>query len=187
MWASRTVAPAGSATARSVLMTALYSWSVVRISSPGWNISERMTALTPVVALGTKTRPSGSACRNAPRRSRTSTSSPGSSRSRKRTGCRSRRSRQAACASMTGAGQAPNEPWLRNVQVGSRRNPRSVRIRRWSGRASRLRRRRWAPSTRARASGPRPRRRRATVRRVGRSRPSARPTPARPGPAAGPR
>jgi hypothetical protein len=47
------------------LIVALYSWSLVSSSSPGSKLSERRTVLTPVVALGTKASPSGSAWRNA--------------------------------------------------------------------------------------------------------------------------
>ena len=74
--------------------------------------------MTPVVALGTKARPSGSAPRKRPTASRASASSPGRSPDRKRTGSDSRRSRHARWTSRTGSGQAPYEPWLRNVTVG---------------------------------------------------------------------
>src|SRR6187200_3104958 len=63
--ATTRLAPASRATARAAFWQALYSWLVVRISSPGWSEIERSTVLTPVVALGTKATSIGRAPRNA--------------------------------------------------------------------------------------------------------------------------
>ena len=85
--------------------------------------------MTPVVALVTNARPSGSAPRNA------ATSRAGRvEQPRQVAGQEADRlappSGRAArrCASRTGSGHAPNEPWLRNVTAGSSRHPRSVRM-----------------------------------------------------------
>ena len=107
----------------------------------------------------TKAEPSGSAPRNAadargaPRRASAGRSRTGTERAR----LPSARATPAG-ASRTGSGQAPYEPWLRNVTSGSRRQPRSVRIgtscgghrRRRVGvlpRASRTERHRWSGAT----------------------------------------
>ena len=66
--ATTTRAPSRAATARIALIVALYSWSSVRSSSPGSNRSDCRTVLTPVVALGTKARPSGIGAEEAPDR-----------------------------------------------------------------------------------------------------------------------
>ena len=102
-----TVAPSRAAAARSALTVALYSWSVVRSSSPGWNRSEWRTVFTPVVAFETKARPAGSAPRNAPMRSRASARAGGRMRSMNRTGSDSSRSRHARCEARTASGVAP--------------------------------------------------------------------------------
>ena len=57
---------------------------------------------------------------------------PSSSRSRNWIGRRSIRSRHSRWTARTASGQAPNEPWFRNVTSGSRLQPRSVRIRQGS-------------------------------------------------------
>ena len=72
-----------------------------------------------VVALGTKTMPSGVRVEERATSRRASSRRPSSSRSRKRTGSASSRSRQARCASSTGSGHAPKLPWLRNDTEGS--------------------------------------------------------------------
>lgn len=56
MIATTTRAPVRLATKSSALRQALYSWLVVSISSPGENLSDLNTELTPVVALGTNTK-----------------------------------------------------------------------------------------------------------------------------------
>ena len=92
--ATTTVAPSRAATKRIALSVALYSWSLVSSSSPGSKRSDCSTVLTPVVAFVTKARPSGSAPRKAPIASRASSSRPGRSPDRNRTGSASSRSRQ---------------------------------------------------------------------------------------------
>src|SRR3990172_5835904 len=81
--------------------------------------SERRTVLTPLVALCTKARSSGSARRKAATRARAMSRAGSNSSTMKRTGSDSSRSRQARWASSTGVGQAPNEPWLRKTTSGS--------------------------------------------------------------------
>ena len=117
--ATSSVAPSRAATNAAALRIALYSWSAARMRSPGWKRSERRTVLTPVVALATKARSSGSAFRNAPTRRRASSWAGSSSSTNQRTGSRSMRSCQARWAARTSVGQAPNEPWLRKVMAGS--------------------------------------------------------------------
>src|SRR5205807_2185274 len=117
--ATTTFAPCLSCQRRA-LRQALYAWSVVSSSSPGCKSSERMTVFTPVVAFGTKARSSGSAPMNSASTARASSSKPSSSRARNCSGCRSIRARSSACASSTGRGQAPKEPWLRKSIRGSR-------------------------------------------------------------------
>ena len=58
---------------------------------------------------------------------RAASSCPSSSPPRKRTGSASSRSRARAGPPARGAGQAPNEPWLRKVTSGSNGQPRSDR------------------------------------------------------------
>ena len=72
--ARTTFAPSRSAAACSALSVALYSWSQASSSSPGWNRTDPSTVDTPVVALDTKARPSGSAPRNAATSIRTASS-----------------------------------------------------------------------------------------------------------------
>src|SRR5688572_27552045 len=50
--------PQVSSAQRMTLLHALYSWTLVMISSPGLNGIDRMTELTPVVALWTKAKSS---------------------------------------------------------------------------------------------------------------------------------
>ena len=81
--------------------------------------SDPSTPFTPVVALRTKARSSGRAPRKGASAARTSSKWPCSSRASRTTGSRSMRSRQRDCASSTGRGQAPNEPWFRKRTAGS--------------------------------------------------------------------
>ncbi len=115
------VAPSRSAAARMALSVALYSWSPASSSSPGSNRSDARTVDDARRRVGHERDPLGVAVeeparpRAGPRR--------GAARARGRgTGpaAASIRSRQTRCASRTGAGQAPNEPWLRNETSGSR-------------------------------------------------------------------
>src|SRR2546422_4311194 len=79
-----------------------------------------MTVFTPVVAFGTNARSSGAAPMNSANAPRAASSKPSRSRARNCSGCRSIRTRSSACASSTGRGQAPKEPWLRKSIRGSR-------------------------------------------------------------------
>src|SRR4051812_40587903 len=94
-----------------------------------------MTVFAPLVALGTNARSSGSAPTNVARAPRASSRRPSNSRARNCTGCRSIRARSSACASSTGRGHAPKEPWLRKSIPGS-----SVQWRARSSATRRLRR-----------------------------------------------
>src|SRR3989442_11154472 len=79
-----------------------------------------MTVFTPAGAFGTNPRSSGAAPMNSANTPRASSSKPSRSRARNCSGCRSIRARSSACASSTGRGQAPKEPWLRKSIRGSR-------------------------------------------------------------------
>ncbi|OGQ12656.1 MAG: hypothetical protein A2138_16105 [Deltaproteobacteria bacterium RBG_16_71_12] len=92
---------------------------MVSSSSPGESRSQRSTAFTAAVAFGTKARRSGAVCRKRASGPRASSSRPGSSRAKKRTGWRSMRSRSSLCACSTSRGQAPKEPWFKKVTAGS--------------------------------------------------------------------
>ncbi len=112
----------------------------MRISSPGSNVSERSTLLTPALAFSTNTRPAGSAPRNSASAPRAASSARGSRRAMKCTGWRSMVARQRACAASTTRGVAPNEPWLRKATFSSSANSaRAARPNRLlkSGRSSR--------------------------------------------------
>jgi hypothetical protein len=123
--ARTTRAFARSATASSALSVALYSWSSVSSSSPGRSRSEARTVATPVVALGTGTSPSGSACRKAATLRRASSTRVSSSRVRNRIGFASSSATSARWSSRMGRGQAPYVPCVRYVTSGSRSQGRS--------------------------------------------------------------
>ena len=167
--ARTTRAPSRSAAARIVLSVALYSWSrgeqlVARLEPErmehGIDAGGRVGDEGEARRVGAEERPDG-----LPRPVEVAfqLAGPGT-----RTGSRSRRSRHSRWTARTGAGHAPNEPWLRYVTSGSRVQPRSVRI---ALRARSGRRRGRRPVARRRpgrprsASAPRPRRRPATARR----------------------
>ena len=86
---------------------------------PGLELERSRDVLTPAVAFGTKTRSSASAPMKAPSAARASSRAGSRSRTKKATGSRSIRSRHASCAASTARGVAPNEPWFRNVMLGS--------------------------------------------------------------------
>ncbi len=111
-----------------VRVIAPYSCPVIRISSPGCSGNERMTAFSPDVALGTKTRSSGRAPTNAASAARASASLPGRSsppqnqraafRVKKSVGPDSSSRWIAWYSSNTGTGHAPKLPWFRCVDFG---------------------------------------------------------------------
>lgn len=117
--ATTTRHPACSATKFKALRQALYSWSVVRSSSPGLNPMDLRTVLTPEVAFGTKTRSSALHRTNAASDARAASSNSSNWRAKKWTGCFSSELRMVCWNSRTGCGQAPNEPWLRKMTFGS--------------------------------------------------------------------
>ena len=75
--------------------------------------------MTPVVALVTKARSSGSAPTKVPTAARAASSAGSSCSTMKRTGSCSSCRRQVACASSTTRGAAPYEPWFRKSTRGS--------------------------------------------------------------------
>lgn len=111
--------PACSATKFNAFRQALYSWSVVRSSSPGLKPMDLRTVLTPEVAFGTKTRSSALHPTNAASDARAASSNASNWRAKKWTGCFSSELRMVCWNSSTGRGQAPNEPWLRKTTFGS--------------------------------------------------------------------
>ncbi len=118
------VAPLRSQTYCQSRSTAPYSWSVLRTRSPSRSFSERATMFIPTVAFGTSARVSVAQPTYAASAAVAPSSSSGPRRSSSSTGSRSSSSCQAWNASMTGCGQAPNDPWLRKVTDGSSRNSR---------------------------------------------------------------
>src|SRR5690606_41408349 len=92
------------------LRQALYPWSVTTISSPDRRGKDARTALTPVVALATKTVRVGSEPTHSERRRRASARAGRYAAPKKRTGLASTRLRQSFCSSRTRIGVAPKDP-----------------------------------------------------------------------------
>ena len=118
-WTTTTRAPASPAHRSAAMRTAPYVWSVTRISSSCDSSMHDSTVLTPAVALRTKASESGSAPRKWLISARACPRAAGCSRTKKRTGLASMRSRQDCCSSSTAVGTAPNDPWLRCETVPS--------------------------------------------------------------------